>query len=52
MPTPRETPVRETTGRLGYLLAKQLVGAGGQVLDVPATQAARRAHCPFWSLIR
>jgi hypothetical protein len=27
-------------------------GAGGQVLDVPATQAARRAHCPFWSLIR
>jgi transposase len=31
----------ESAGGLGYLLAQQLVGAGEQVLDVPATLAAR-----------
>jgi transposase len=31
----------ESAGGLGYLLARQLVAAGEQVLDVPATLAAR-----------
>ena len=31
----------ESAGGLGYLLAQQLVGAGEQVLDVPATLASR-----------
>jgi transposase len=31
----------ESAGGLGYLLAQQLVAAGEQVLDVPATLAAR-----------
>jgi transposase len=31
----------ESAGGLGYLLAQQLVGAGEQVMDVPATLAAR-----------
>jgi transposase len=31
----------ESAGGLGYLLARQLVGAGEHVLDVPATLAAR-----------
>jgi transposase len=31
----------ESTGGLGYLLARQLVAAGEEVLDVPATLAAR-----------
>jgi len=31
----------ESAGGLGYLLAQQLVGAGEQVVDVPATLAAR-----------
>jgi transposase len=31
----------ESAGGLGYLLAQQLVNAGEQVLDVPATLAAR-----------
>jgi transposase len=31
----------ESVGGLGYLLAQQLVGAGEQVLDVPATLASR-----------
>jgi transposase len=31
----------ESAGGLGYLLAQQLVAAGGHVLDVPATLAAR-----------
>ena len=31
----------ESAGGLGYLLSQQLVGAGEQVLDVPATLASR-----------
>src|SRR5438270_4166589 len=31
----------ESAGGLGYLLSQQLVGAGEEVLDVPATLAAR-----------
>ena len=31
----------ESAGGLGYLLAQQLLNAGEQVLDVPATLAAR-----------
>ena len=31
----------ESAGGMGYLLSQQLVGAGEQVLDVPATLASR-----------
>ena len=34
----------ESAGGLGYLLAQQLVGAGEQVLDVPATLGGARAR--------
>jgi transposase len=40
-PFEQRTWAIESAGGLGYLLAQQLVGAGEQVLDVPATLAAR-----------
>jgi transposase len=40
-PFEQRTWAIESAGGLGYLLAQQLVNAGEQVLDVPATLAAR-----------
>jgi transposase len=40
-PFDQRTWAIESAGGLGYLLSQQLVGAGEQVLDVPATLAAR-----------
>lgn len=40
-PFEKRTWAIESAGGLGYLLSQQLVGAGEEVLDVPATLAAR-----------
>ncbi len=40
-PLGKRTWAVESAGGMGYLLSQQLVGAGEQVLDVPATLASR-----------